>query len=100
MTTPHKFGDVIHWSTIPFDMTVRTGDSMVHRVFELVGSSVRADEVVLECGVRAPRSAATNTTDPVDCMACMIYRTSEAMEAEWVECNETIRLKINDSIIV
>lgn len=60
---------------------------MVHRVFQLVGSNLHGDEVVLECGARAPRSAATNTTDPVDCMACMIQKTSEVLEAEWANAN-------------
>lgn len=77
-----RFGDVIGWSMTPSDMAVRVRDAMVHRVLELVGSSVRGDEVILECGVRAPRSEATETQDLVDCMACMLRRTTEAMETE------------------
>jgi hypothetical protein len=90
--TTHKFCD-IHWSTTPSDMVVRVGDSMVHRVVQLVGSNVHGDEVVLECGARAPRSEAIETEDPVDCMACMIRKTTTEMDAEveWVErFNETV----------
>lgn len=99
--TTHKFGDEIHWSTTPRDLVVRVrGGPMVHRVLQLVGSNLHGDEVMLECGARAPRGEATETSDPVDCMACMIRRTSEAMEAEWVECNETIRRVLKDPVTI
>lgn len=75
----------IGWSTFPSDMTVRVGDAMVHRVCELVGSRVHGDAAILECGARVPVREMTDTKDPVDCMACMVRRTTTAMEAEWVE---------------
>ncbi len=82
MSTPRRFGDDIHWSLTPSDMIVRLDGAMVHRVHQLVGSNVRVDEVILECGVRAPRTETIDTEDPVDCMACMIRRTTVAIEAE------------------
>jgi uncharacterized Fe-S center protein len=90
-TTRRRF-DEIRWSTTPSDMIVRLGGDMVHRVLQLVGSNVHGDEVVLECGARAPKGEATETEDPVDCMACMIRRTTEAMEAEWAADNAAMLL--------
>ncbi len=85
MITVHKFGDLIHWSKAPSDTVVQVGNQpMVHRVFELEVSNVCDDVFILECGVRAAKSTAIETADPVDCMACMIQRMSEVMEAEYV----------------
>lgn len=85
--TTHRFGNEICWNTIPSDMIVRLDDAMVHRVYQLVGSNIHGEEVLLECGARAPRDEAVATEDPVDCMGCMIRRTTAGIEAEieWIE---------------
>lgn len=75
----------IYWSTTPFDMRVRIGETIVHHVLQLVGGDDRQDEALFECGVRAPMSTARETKDPVDCMSCMLRRTTESMEAEFAE---------------
>lgn len=82
-----RFGS-IRWSTSPSHMTVRIEGLMVHRVFELMGTDVRDDEAVLECGVRAPMNVAVETHDPVDCMGCLLRRATEAMEAVLAEYEE------------
>jgi hypothetical protein len=87
------FSNEIGWSTTPNDMTVRIGDALVHRVHQLVGSTLNNEQAVLECGVVVLRRRASETKDLVDCMGCMIQRTSAEIEAEiaWVErFNETI----------
>lgn len=71
---------IIHWSTTPGDMTVRVGDAMVHRVVEIIGSDVTAEECLLECGARVLTDTVTVTTDDVDCMACALRRMTQAME--------------------
>jgi hypothetical protein len=75
-------GNEISWSTTPSDMIVRVGDALVHRVFQLVESSIHGEKTVLECGVVTFRSEATETQGPVDCMACMIQRTTTEVETE------------------
>ncbi len=80
--TTRRFGDETRWSTTPSAMVVRIGDPMVHRVFQLLSSNVIGHEVILECGVRASRSLAEETEDPVDCMACMIRKTTMEIEMD------------------
>lgn len=76
----------IAWSTAPSNMFVRARrDLMVHRVLELRGDNVIGETVLLECGFVIPRNETTEITDPVDCMACMLRRTSEAMEVEFAD---------------
>lgn len=79
------FSGAIYWSTTPSNMRVRVGGAMVHHVLQLVGGDDRFDEALLECGARARRDDTTETMDPVDCMGCMIQRTTESMEAEFAE---------------
>lgn len=79
------FNGAIYSSTMPFDMRVRVGEAIVHHVLQLVSGDDRQDEALFECGVRAPMSATKETKDPVDCMSCMLRRTTESMEAEFAE---------------
>lgn len=84
----HRFNGAIYWSTTPPDMRVRVGGTMVHRVVLLTGGD-RCEEIFnFECGAQALRDEVTETRDPVDCMACMIQRTTVAMEAEFAEYEE------------
>lgn len=84
-------GSEIYWSMWPSGpLAVRVGDAMVHRVVQFMGDNRMFEEVLLECGARALRSVAVETTDDVDCMGCAIRRTSRASEDEWRENNELL----------